>query len=709
MPSVPSYQRQVAPQVSQAPRALNGGGDLNGLAQGVNNVTNVLTKIVQDEQDKADHAALLDADNQLTQWQNDAFYNQENGIYTKKGKNAFGVAGQTIQSFDEFQQQIGANLTTDRQRQKFAEMVMNRKNQMTVDLDRYEYAEQQRYKNDVDQSAIALSQDSAALNFSDPSKVGMYRDKALAVVQAQAERLGWSPEETQLQMLGTSSKLLTGVIGRMAEQNPHAAKQYLEQSRSGITADDQLRIGNAIDREIKQREIEARQMQAIARAELSTRVADASSAYMAGFDYANPPSRAEFVAAHGAEKGNEAYAQFQKLQGVGLSMRELATASPEEASQILSRYQPAPGGVASEGFRQDAHVYGSLLNSANRLMKARQDDPASYVAQYSPQVQQAFAVAQQAGTPEAYQAYAQASLAEQQRLGVQNPKLLPDAQADQIIAQFGEVSDGGNNSSKLIQNLQAQWGSNWPQVYSQLQKKLPGAALVIGSGVDAATSNTLARIAPLKTDQLRDGLDSGDLKDAKENLNERMSDFRATLSHQVGGERTFSTMYEQAERLAYTYMGQGMKAKDAVEKAIAPLVDDKYTLKGTYRVPKSLDADTIDHGANVAKQELNLDEVQFNIPKGLDPQFAKERVKGALDREGYWVTTPDEKGLALYFGGEAVLDKSGKPITRSFEDLAGQAAKNPTTIQRLMKGFQPIPRAEQAPAAPQPYMPWLNQ
>src|SRR3546814_9174237 len=102
-----------------------------------------------------------------------------------------------------------------------------------------------------------------------------------------------------------------------------------------MTAEDQVQISRLIDREIKSREIEARQMQAIARAELSTRVSDAQSAYLSGFDFENPPSASDFAASYGAEEGAERYAQFVKTQDIGTAIRQVAR-SEEHTSELQS-------------------------------------------------------------------------------------------------------------------------------------------------------------------------------------------------------------------------------------------------------------------------------------------------------------------------------------------------------------------------------------
>lgn len=285
-------------------------------------------------------------------------------------------------------------------------------------------------------------------------------------------------------------------------------------------------------------------------------------------------------------------------------------------------------------------------------------------------------------------------IAEQQRLGAPEPRLLSEKQAAGIAAAFENTADGGNNSAQIIEELQQQWGKRWPTVYKQVQDKLPGAALVIGTGVDPQTSAMLARIAPLKTSELKAGLDSIEASDAKKVLAEEMTDFRLTLAGQVGGERMFSTLYSEAERLAYAYMGQGKSAKDAVSLVKKSLIDDKYTLAGTYRVPKSFDADMVEAGTERAIESLDPATLRFAVPKVWMRPFARDRVKAAISKDGYWVTLPDESGLALYYGGgEAVLTKEGEPVTRSFDDLATEAASKPSTWQRFNEGRQKMNNA----------------
>ncbi|MHC8321201.1 hypothetical protein ACYZT4_10950 [Pseudomonas sp. GB2N2] len=486
MPSVPTYRRQITTQGLPQARAIAEGGDTSGLQRGLNDVSNVATQIMEKKQQEADTTSLLEADNKLTEWQNNAFYNQENGVFTKKGQHAIDVTGQTLSAFDKAQQDIGASLGNDRQRLRFNQVVQQRKQSISNDLNRYEYGEHQRYMDDVDQASVQLSIDSAALNPGDPSKVGFYKQKALDVVQNRADRLGWSEEETVLQKLNTSSKLLSGVIGRVAQNDLGSAKQMFESNKDGLSADAQLRLTDhfqqeqrRLDSEARQRQVEARQIRAIARQELSGRLQDAQVALLSGVQPVDMPSKHEIVSAHGEEKGSQIYGQLSKLQEIGPTMQELRTATPEQAAAIVEAHDPTKGApltaegvpIVASGFKTDAQVHSIVAKAAVQFQQQRQADPAAYVIQTSPAVQQTYLQAQQNPSAETNAAYITASFAEQKRQGVADPKVLPTQQASAIASKLTQSDPSGQ--AKILSDLSDTYGRAYPKVLSQLGGDAP--------------------------------------------------------------------------------------------------------------------------------------------------------------------------------------------------------------------------------------------
>lgn len=685
MATVPQYQRQVAlqglPQVAARPNFV----DTSEVQRGLQNVGQAALDIAVKQRQEADTTAILDADNKLTEWQNNAFYNQQTGVYTRKGKNALDVTGQTLGDFDKFQQEVGTGLSSEAQRKRYSQIVAQRKQSMSNDLNRYEYGQHQEYMNDVDTASIKLSMDSAALNFGDPAKVGFYRQKALDVVDSQAQRNGWSPEETELQKVTASSALLTGVIAQMAQDNPQRAQQYYEASKAGMNAESQMRVSSMIDQRIRQqqaearaRQIEARQLQAIARVELQSRVQDAESAYMQGFEYENPPNKADFVQALGPEKAASAYESFEKRQALAPAIRDFATADPSERQAILARFQPAQNGVASEGFTEDDQLYRRLATVATGLMKQQQEDPAGYAARYSPAVRDSFMAAQQQGTPEAAEAYAAATIAEQRRLGIQAPKLLPAAAADQIAAAFNAQVAGGENAATLIEQQQAQWGKNFPIIAEQLGKKLPPEAQVIATGLPKDVAERMASVAGLSDADLKKGLDKGVASEVETAVQSSMSAFAQSLQGQAGGINTFNTMYQAANKAALSYVRQGMTPSKAAQRVVDGMVNNKYDFFGTYRVPKSLDTQAVSRGADRALSTISAEDLMM-LPglRGVTDGANLEQLREAIAGGGQWVPNNDESGLSLTLNGYRVLGKDGQPITRTWDQLTTEGLAAP--------------------------------
>lgn len=696
MPTVPQYRRQVQQAALPNAREQAQVVDTEGLQRGLYQASRAATDIMVEQKQQADTASLLDADNKLTEWQNNAFFNQENGVYTRKGKGAQDVTNQTLDQFDKYQQEVGASLTNEQQRARFNQIVQSRKSSMSQDLNKYEFTQNQQYMNDTDNASIKLSQDSAALNFSDPDKVGYYRQKALDVVASQAQRNGWSPEETQLQQLNASSRLLTGVVGRLAEQSPDQAKQYLEASRAGMTADDQLRVGNAIqteerrrEAEARQRAVEARQIQAINRMELSGRVQDATAAYTQGLDFKNPPSMADFKAAYG-EKAAEEYDSFKKVQDVAPAIRELATATPEERQQILQKFQPGKDGVAGEGFKEDSQIYQHLVTVGSSLLKQQQQDPAAYVAKYSPVVQNAFAQAQQDNTPEAYQRYATATIAEQRRLGVQNVKILPDAAAEQLAVSFNQkIAEGGtDNAAQLIEGWQQSWGKNFPSIIQQMGDKIPAEAQVIATGLPKDIAERMASVAPIKDSDLKKPLEKGQAIEIQQSVASAMLPFAESLQGQSGGISTYNTMYKAAERTATSYVLQGMSPQDAGKKVVNGMLNDKYDFFGSYRVPKTLNTELISAGANMALRDLKADDLA-PLPglRGVAPEENQRQLHQAVLSRGKWVPTNEETGLTLTIDGTMIRGKDGKPITKTWGQLLEKGTTKPAFEPTITGGY----------------------
>ncbi|MNJ24372.1 hypothetical protein D3C77_187870 [compost metagenome] len=326
--------------------------------------------------------------------------------------------------------------------------------------------------------------------------------------------------------------------------------------------------------------------------------------------------------------------------------------------------------MATEGFSEDNKLYRHVVGVASGLLKQQQEDPAGYVARYSPTIRASFAAAQQAGTPEAYEAYAAATVAEQQRLGVQSPKLLPDAAANQIAAGFNSQVLGGESAATLIEQQQEQWGKNFPLIAQQLGNKLPPEAQVIATSLPKDLAERMASVAPLSEEDLKKGLGKGVASNVEAAVQASMAPFAASLQGQAGGINTFNTMYQAANKAALSYVRQGMTPEKAAERVANGMVNDKYDFFGTYRVPKTLDTQAVSRGADRSLASIKADDLML-LPGllGVTDETNLEQLREAVVGGGQWVPTNDESGLALTLNGYRVLGKDGNPIVRSWDEL----------------------------------------
>src|SRR5690606_4839004 len=185
MARVPDYsQRQVRTAPVGAPSFSMRAPDASGLSQGLQQLEAGVIRRVEEEREKADTAAVLDADRRLTEWQNQALFDPENGVYSRKGGNALDVTNQTTQHFDRIQAKIAESRDSEPQRVPYQTMVGRRREVLSGDLNRYELRERQTYYGQVDQGQLETSLQSAAQNDNHPEKIAYYQNKGAAVLAA---------------------------------------------------------------------------------------------------------------------------------------------------------------------------------------------------------------------------------------------------------------------------------------------------------------------------------------------------------------------------------------------------------------------------------------------------------------------------------------------------------------------------------------------
>lgn len=408
----------------------------------------------------------------------------------------------------------------------------------------------------------------------------------------------------------------------------------------------------------------------------------------------DPLPKTAFVATWGSADGEKAYAEYQAAIQFGGDLHGTAAMSPEELQGLRGKYEARPG---SEDYAAQLQRSAQLEKAIQANQKALAADPAAFVVGMTPAGQDAWKQfqqlsAEQGATPGVKTAYAQmfASkvLAEQARLGVapEARTLLPEWYAKPIrdkIAATATAEDPKDRGATipLIAAQKELWGSQWPQVASQISP--PSAAPLvkaIAAGADPAAMQRLLEVpkgeSPAKI-----------LKEQNEvtarNLNTSVNlAFAPLLSSMVGiqKERDYSGYLALGNELAALYVRDGKSEKDAAQNAFDDLIGKRYTFADTYRIPKApdIDAASVQRGVYEATQEIyrvrngdaaspfgNLQLQQNDL--GVSDNEADMRRH--IGRDGRFVTSPKAEGLNVMVGTKFLRNANGNPVLLTWDQL----------------------------------------
>ncbi|BBM90056.1 putative structural lysozyme [Pseudomonas phage HU1] len=241
----------VANRALSAPQIQSVGPDMSGY-QLQQTVVGVGADLAQREMQRADNAALMDAEAKLSQNRLDLMFNQNGGVYTRQGKDALDITNQTLPQFDKQAEQIGMGLTNQRQKEQFQRIVQNQRLGLSGELNRYEHTQRNVFYDQADQANIATSLDGAVKYANDPEQVAFYRSKGAFVIGQMGERKGMAPQAVLEAQKQFDSQVATNVIQRLVTSDPLQAQQVYAQSAETMTAADQIKAQKLLGTSVRQ-------------------------------------------------------------------------------------------------------------------------------------------------------------------------------------------------------------------------------------------------------------------------------------------------------------------------------------------------------------------------------------------------------------------------------------------------------------------------
>jgi len=485
-------------------------------------------------------------------------------------------------------------------------------------------------------------------------------------------------------------QLASAAVQGMIRDNPYTALKELNNEKTktlsvkALDFEQRQALRRGAEAEINRIEAEQRSRNVELRAALGDQLQDIAAAAQAGIPVDAVPSKAILKVAFGDYEGEQKYQAAQAMAGLSSTISGLHQLPTDELVKEVAKSRPKQ----VEGAAEQGQIYNIVRASAERILTAREDDPASYVATTNPSVKQAqVAMVSAPNDPDAAQAYARATLAEQARLGIIAPEVLPKAHVSAIASQFFKQTEKGESGEKFALSIRAEqerWGRYWPQVFGQLQaEKVPGAVLAIGRGMAPGPSTRLASVATVPMAELKNGIKVMP-SDVTAKIEGQIQPFVQSLDGVVGAEHTRAGMYEAIERLTYSYLAQGKSVGDASEQAYQEVLGANYAFHDfnsrTFRVPVENEFDDVEFGAETALEQASA----ANLRAPYHTEFsseedAKSDLSRAIQTRGYWVTSADnERGLALFVDGAPVLKADGSVYEVSWAELRNIAASERT-------------------------------
>ena len=245
-----SYQRQVQAnnlpnvEISNAPaRYIAAAGE--SMARGLNDIGSALGGIAAKEQEKANVAAQMEIENQLSGLENETLHAPETGLLNTQGKDAIGAGQKFAETWGSRESEIISR--APRQIQQWAKQrAADRRLDGERMLMRHSTQEGDKYYAGQANGVIANAEHTATLNYLDPDRVEKEAARAMIAAEQLANLTGADETSRRMMSITAASKVNRAVLERMITDDPNAALTRLERVRDQMTGDDLTRVESVL-------------------------------------------------------------------------------------------------------------------------------------------------------------------------------------------------------------------------------------------------------------------------------------------------------------------------------------------------------------------------------------------------------------------------------------------------------------------------------
>lgn len=362
----------------------------------------------------------------------------------------------------------------------------------------------------------------------------------------------------------------------------------------------------------------------------------------------------------------------------GATPNEIAAMSEEVASRADGQVYDVAGMALAPN---RARLQSAFASAVTADIAARRNDPAAYALRS----QFVAGMADLAERPGGVLAYAEATLAEQDRLGIRNPKVLTEAQAKELAAKINETpaAEVGQQYRTILES----YGPHAGNVREHLEKAGVDPSYHIAGlyAENPAASQAIAAVAGLKREDLAASLGQSVASVTRIALATKMDEFRRAFTagdFSGAAARQFTALFSVAEKMVLADVQRNGDPANAVERTATKLIDDIYEVFNTSDirayVPRRVGNVAIDMVAveDTADAMLDPERLAAFGPAMVGPEgVAAEARAMQAARNGMWITNDNADGLVLVTDmGDGttlpIVNARGEPYGFRFTEVA---------------------------------------
>jgi hypothetical protein len=246
----PQVQLQQGPQVRNTARV-----DLSPLERTVGVVGKVAGDFAQQQKDKADLTAVMQARRELSEWEGSTF-NPANadGIAKYQGKNALQAHDALLGDLDTRVNDIRSRLSADQQ-QRFDQVAFSFRDSVQGRLNSYADREYSAYEAAEHKATIEnIGQDAVSAGMSGDFGLADTRlQEAIGIASASYQAQGLGAEAIKASERGIVSSVRKQTAAAMATRDPFAAEDYYHRYADQMTPEDRAQVERTLYPVVKDR------------------------------------------------------------------------------------------------------------------------------------------------------------------------------------------------------------------------------------------------------------------------------------------------------------------------------------------------------------------------------------------------------------------------------------------------------------------------